>query len=290
MKFINKNEHSVDSRYSQLLSASRHVAASISETPATGLNGAAKYIHHVSCELIKAASTGDEWSDLQGTGILLCLQRLNSVWPLLSRGEIEGEQAIAGDLILWKRAMTEWPMAGYAKMAADFMIQNKLLSGGLLELGAGVGSCGALVADYVGEGYIRTDLQPYLLKRQKIAGSVNRYDFNLPGEWRNLDTVFAVNALHCAKNKEASLGYIYDMLCPGGVVLLGEGVPYTDSNMTPWPLNGFLGLFRGWWDIGGFIPRQLWMATMTKVGFRNVSFSPWLNAEHDLGGIIWAQR
>ena len=95
-------------------------------------------------------------------------------------------------------------------------------------------------------------MQPFLLKRQKIAGTVERYDFNEPGRWRDLDTIFAVNALHCAKDKAATLRHLREMLRQGGALVLGEGRPHTDARGTPWALNAFFGLFRGWWDVGQY--------------------------------------
>ena len=111
-------------------------------------------------------------------------------------------------------------------------------------------------------GSFARDLQPFLLKRQRIAGTVERYDFNEPGTWRDLDTIFAVNALHCAKDKLATLRHLREMLRPGGALVLGEGRPYTDARGTPWALNTFFGLFRGWWDIGGFVSRDDWLAAL----------------------------
>ena len=290
MKYIYKNEENVDDLYRQLLGAARHVALQIVEAPPARMTGAAEYIYRVSLELIAAVSPIHEWSDLRDMAVLSCIHRLVDVWPRLSRGEIDGEEALAGDLMLWKRAMTEWPMGGFAKMSATFLIENHLLGGNVLELGAGVGSCGTLVAGHVGNGYIRTDIQPYLLKRQKMVGSVSQYDFNSPGVWRNIDTIFAVNALHCAKDKHTTLTYVREMLRPGGVVVLGEGMPYTNVRGAPWPLNGFLGLFRGWWDVGGFVSRDTWLANIEKAGFVNAGFARWLVGEHDLGGVIWAER
>src|SRR5262249_13932757 len=149
-----------------------------------------------------------------------CLRRVQDTWSDIASGKIQGEQVFSGDPGLWKRAMTDWPMGGFARMAADFMIEHQLLGGKVLELGAGVGSCSTLVAGHVTEKFIRTDLQPFLLKRQKIVGAVEQYDFNKPGPWRDLDTIFAVNALHCARDKRATVRYLFEMLRKNGVLVL----------------------------------------------------------------------
>ena len=57
--------------------------------------------------------------------IFECMRRLVAVWPDIAARRIEGEQVFSGDPGLWKRAMTEWPMGGFARMAADFMIEQR---------------------------------------------------------------------------------------------------------------------------------------------------------------------
>jgi hypothetical protein len=118
---------------------------------------------------------------------------------------------------------------------------------------------------------------------------VEVYVFNDAGPWRDLDTFFAVFALHCAKDKDVTLRHLHGMLRPGGSVVLGEGRPYT-YDRTPWALNVFFGLFRGWWDIGGFIPREAWLAALRQAGFSHVGFAAWRAGNHDLGGTIWGVK
>lgn len=276
--------------YLRLLDAAREVSAHIVATGPDGMTGAANYIRSAGEEIIAAVGDGKPGTLASDGAIYECLRRVSALWPDLATGKIEGEQAFSSDPGLWKRAMTEWPMGGFARMTADFMIENELLGGSVVELGAGVGSCSALVAAHVTDRYIRTDLQPSLLKRQKIVGTVERYDFNEPGAWRNLDTIFAVNALHCAKDKSASLCHLHAMLHAGGVLVLGEGRPHTDDRGTPWALNPFFGLFRGWWDIGGFVRRKDWITAARQAGFSDVGFAARTAGAHDLGGVIWAVK
>jgi SAM-dependent methyltransferase len=276
-------------KYLSLLGAARDVASQIVRTPHGTLTGAADYIHRASRELAAIPSPDGPPLPL-GDAIFECLRRLLAVWPDIAAHRIEGEQVFSEDPGLWKRAMTEWPMGDFARMAADFMIDHDLLGGKVLELGAGVGSCSALVAGHVSDEFVRTDLQPFLLRRQKIAGTVELYDFNERGRWRNLDTIFSVNALHCAKDKLATLRHLFEMLRAGGVVVLGEGRPYTDDRGTPWALNPFFGLFRGWWDIGGFVPRQGWLAAFKHAGFSGAGYAVRRAGDHDLGGAIWAVK
>jgi SAM-dependent methyltransferase len=276
--------------YLRLLAAAREAAKQIIKTPPEGLSGAALYIRNASQALLDTLPGADRGSREDEGAIFECLRRVVAVWPDIAARGIGGEHVFSGDPGLWKRAMTEWPMGGFARMAADFMIERGLLNGRVLELGAGVGSCSALVAPYVTARYVRTDLQPFLLKRQKIVGTVERYDFNEPGPWRDLDLIFAVNALHCAKDKIATLRHLREMLRQAGMLVLGEGQPVTDDRGTPWALNPFFGVFRGWWDIGGFMGREEWLAAMTKAGFSNTGFAVRRAGAHDLGGVIWAMK
>ena len=138
--------------------------------------------------------------------------------------------------------------------------------------------------------FIRSDLQPFLLKRQRIAGTVQRYDFNEPGMWRDLDTIFAVNALHCAKDKLATLRHLREMLRQGGALVLGEGRPHTDAPGTPWALNTFFGLFRGWWDVGGFVSRDAGLPRSGRPASLGIGFAVRRAGVHDLGGVIWAVK
>lgn len=277
-------------QYLRLLGAARLVAARIVKTPPDGLTGAPRYIHRASRELVDAVpDDGRESLDDDGA-IADCLRRLMAAWPEIAVRNIEGEQIVSGDPGLWKRAMAEWPMGGFARMAADVMIESERLSGRVVELGAGVGSCSSLVAARVSDQFIRTDLQPFLLQRQKIPGTVERYDFNEAGPWQGLETIFAVNALHCARDKVATLRHLFDMLGAGGALFLGEGQPHTDDRRTPWALNPFFGLFRGWWDIGGFVPRERWLAALRQAGFGKIGFAVRRAGVHDLGGVIWAVK
>ena len=275
--------------YQRLLMAARHVASVVVKTPRESLESSALYIHHACQELVSTVDedAGDAFAD--DGAVFECLRRVLSLWPDIAARRVEGEQVFSGDPGLWKRAMTEWPMGGYAKMAADFMIEHKLLGGKVVELGAGVGSCSALVASHVSDAFIRTDLQPFLLKRQKIAGTVERYDFNEPGPWSDRDTIFSVNAVHCAKDKTATAGHLLKMLRPGGVLVLGEGNPHTKDDQ-PWALNPFFGLFRGWWDVGGFVSRNDWFASLRDAGFTEFGYASRRAGQHDLGGVLWAVK
>lgn len=277
-------------RYAALLQVARHVAGRIVKLGGGGLSDSPAYIYRESRKLLECVPDGGAVPiDSEGAAFE-ALRLLLKCWPDIAANRIQGEKIFAGEPGLWKRLMTEWPMREFAQLAAQFMINNDLLGGHVLELGAGVGGCSALVAGHVGENYVRTDLQPFLLIRQKITGTVERYDFNEKGKWQNLDTIFAANAIHCAANKSLTLQYLHEMLRPGGALVLAEGSPRTDDKGTPWALNALFGLFRGWWDVGGYLSRQDWMETMAAAGFKELGYMQRVAGSHDLGGILWGLK
>src|SRR4029453_9782592 len=201
--------------YRRLLGAARQAALEIVKTPSQDLTEAAKYIHKASEDLLARAPAEDRVSLSSAGAIFECLGRLVAVWPDIVAGRIKGEQALASEPGLWKRAMTEWPMGGFAQMTADFMIERNLLGGKVIELGAGVGSCSALVAGHGTDRFVRSDMRPFRPKRRRVAGTVERYDFNEPGPWTDVDTIFATNALHCAQDKVAPLRHLPPLLRGG---------------------------------------------------------------------------
>jgi SAM-dependent methyltransferase len=282
-------------QYRQLLQTARGVAEQIVRTPASGLSGAPQYIHRASQELLNAPfEDGAQSVPAEGAPFEL-FARLAAAWPDLAAGRIEGERVLNLDPLdrtrnLWRRAMMDWPMGEFAQMTARVLIEGDLLGGHVMELGAGVGSCSALVADHVTDRFIRTDLEPFLLRRLKLPGTVESYNFNEPGRWRELDTIFAVNALHCARDKVATLRHLLEMLRTGGVLVIGEGSPHTDDKGTPWALNQCFGMFRGWWDVGGYFARESWIEALRTAGFGDIGFAARRAGAHDLGGVIWAVK
>lgn len=212
-------------------------------------------------------------------------------WEKLARGKISGEDLIKMHKGLWMQLMNDWPMGEYAQFAAGFLKENALLTGDILEVGAGVGNVSRLVYQDVDGNYTRTDLHDALLNKYSYSALQESYDFNYPGRWKNLDTIFGVNALHCATNKEIAIFNLFDMLKEGGYLVIAEGSPVTiEKYQTPWALNYSFGLFQGWYDIGGFIKREAWMSYFKEVGFRSFGALKLRSGRHDLGGIIWGKK
>lgn len=189
---------------------------------------------------------------------------------------------------LWPRLMRSWPMQEYARLAVVKLLdQNVTVESAILEVGAGVGNATALIADDVGEGYVRTDLHPALMP-PGAPGRRLKWDFDEepppslePGSF---DVAFGVNSLHCASDIPSSLGRIVRLLRPGGLLLLAEGEPVTKKDI-PWALNAPFGMLDGWWDRGGFKPRDLWIRHLSRYGA--VFYRRLEEDGHDLGGLLW---
>ena len=199
-----------------------------------------------------------------------------------------GEEVMKENKGMWRELMNGFPMGSYATLCAEFLIKRKLLEGRVLELGAGIGNTSNLIEEYVNDSYIRSDYALDLNKGYK-KGQYMQVDFNYPLPVRDIDTIFAVNALHCANDKGKVISYAYDALNTNGVLVIGEGQknPYKDK---PWVLNIFYGMFTGWWDKGGFLNRIEWIEYLERAGFTNIGWSKIRAGRYDFGGIIWGEK
>lgn len=189
----------------------------------------------------------------------------------------------------WENLMCDEPMGSYSQFAADYLLKNDLLNGSVLEVGSGVGNLSRLIHRHIKSTYIRTDVSPVLLKKFTYSPTQYVYDFMKPGEWKGIDTIVGVNALHCAEDKSVAIKNLYNMLKDGGTLVLSEGLPYTKEG-SPWALNFAFGIFRGWYNIGGFIKRSEWLSIMKEAGFASFGALKLRDGSHDLGGLIWAKK
>lgn len=218
------------------------------------------------------------------------LDQLLADWPKLRNGEISGEEAYARAEGLWERLMCEPPMGTYAEITAELVNHYAKPGDSIVELGAGVGNTSRLLKLPANVSYIRTDINPFLLRMANLPGEPLRYNFDQACSFRDVDIVFAVNALHCAQNPRLTLQFIHDMLDEnGGSLILTEGEPIS-TKLRPWALDVLFCQFKGWWDRTGFRTRSVWMDDLRAVGFRELEFKQLLAGEHDLGGIILARR
>lgn len=187
----------------------------------------------------------------------------------------------------WETLMTSFPMQTYATLAADLFLERGLERGSCLELGAGTGNFSRLVHGSIRD-YVRTDKEPLILD-PSLGGETARLDFDEPFAGRRAETIVAVNALHCARDKGATLRYLFEALVSGGTFLLAEGADPVRSD-EPWCLNLLFGLYDGWWDRGGFLPRDRWRELLRAAGFVGIEERPWVAGEYDWGGLLVARK
>lgn len=274
--------------YIELVALGYDVAATIAETALDGLSGSARYIALEARRWMGLPRPVAKYQLVGPAADIMELLRRN--WLDLCAGKTDGEKLMSENFGAWAKLMRAWPMQPYASQAAEFLRSHGLLDGLVVELGAGVGTASSLVAGHIHGRFVCTDAMPFLMRRRPPGCEVERYDFDEPGPWRAVATFFAVNALHCARDKRATLVELHRMLRPGGALVLAESIPITDAAGTPWPLNMYFGLLKGWWDRGGLLGREAWLDLLREVGFRECGHQRRMAGDYDLGGLIWAVK
>jgi long-chain acyl-CoA synthetase len=280
--------------YDALLAAATQVGQAIAAEPRPSAAPSAARIWDAAAELVAHAPPSlppqpDDRPAAAGPAFR-ALAKLGADWPELRTGRLTGEAAYARAGALWEDLMCQPPMGTYASLAAQFL-QRRLAPGQLVvELGAGVGNASRLLQLPRAVTYFRTDRNPLLLRRRDLNGTPRRYDFDTAPPFRQVDIVFAVNALHCAREPRQTLAYVLEMLREGGLLLLAEGNPRTDASGRPWALDIVFCQFSGWWDRGGFRTRASWLADLRASGFQALGGQRLLAGPHDLGGLVWGQR
>jgi SAM-dependent methyltransferase len=205
------------------------------------------------------------------------------------------------DLNLWTRMMCDDLMGEYARMAVDFLRANEIQKRSILELGSGVGNARRLLSPHlpVGDSYFPTD---FLGAEEETPGRPWRFDFDSAVDWGALAAgerlrvssgfgcVFAVNALHCSIAPAEVICRATAALAPGGLLLLGEGNPSPLDDSTPWAGDLLFSPFNGWWDRGGFRPRESWVTWMIEAGLHDIGYAVLRSGKYDLGGLVWAWK
>ena len=247
------------------------------------------YIYNNACLLDKYCNLSKGKSECFNSPAFELIDLIKNNWDKICLDNITGENLISQQKGLWYRLMTMWPMNNYAKFMFDFLFSNNLLSGKVLEIGSGVGNASVLVKDHIQGMYIRTDISEKLLEKYKYSKIQEVYDFDTESRWDNLNLIFGVNALHCSKNKVRAISNLYNALQNNGYLVIAEGENITADNL-PWALNLGFGIFKGWYDCGGFLPRAEWLEMFKKIGFKSYGACMLRSGKHDLGGIIWGKK
>ncbi len=271
-------------RYEALLGHATRVAETIVLNKPDRANTQAMVIWGEAYQLASRPGRSITGTDTGPAGVLLDV--LEGAWPAIASEAMSPGYLMRGERDLWRDLMQSWPMGHYAMLMSAFLMRRDLLTNRLLEVGTGVGNCSTLLAEFVTGELVRTDLRPALAP--PIAGQpmCQTYDFDTPWGENDFEVVFGVNALHCSADPCNAVRHLYNALDEGGTLVLAEGAPYTRAD-TPWALSCMFGLFGGWWDKGGFLPRHTWLQYLDDLPHSETGWARLRSGGHDLGGLVW---
>jgi SAM-dependent methyltransferase len=229
-------------------------------------------------------------------------------YPAVLKGETSGEQALFGPegIVPWvKYFSNDNPLYAVSNkvgaIAAAHVLQS--CSGGILEIGAGLGSgADTLLREIEKTGlaaqvstYHLTEISPLFLKRaqRKLSAWQARnslvfaeldIDRPFPAEVvspGSFALVYGVNVLHVARDLAATLGELRNALREGGMLVMAECVrPFADTALPIELVFNLLDSFRnpilvpGWRPNGGFLTPEQWVAALDANGFQDVRVYP----------------
>lgn len=258
---------------------------------------------------ISAAESGEGRVDDPALDMLARCR--SGLYPFLEGRRRGVEIVFPGERRLWTRLHHESLFfAPYADLAG-FVVAEVLAAGGtVLEIGAGTGAGTAAVlrraaASQIGR-YVFTDIGETFLHDAKSAYAgldcmvFERLDLNDPTEVAaryagTLDVVFAINALHVARDLERTVSAVAAMLKPGGRLVLGEGGRPDWSKI--WRIDLIFGFLEGWWDVAvdptirpepGFLKAEAWIELLRRCGLPHACMLPRSNP--GLGGVVVGRR
>lgn len=285
--FISRNIE--QNQYRLISNQCRRIAEKILSLPApTKKESRAEYIYRQAEAFYSRSKKYDDIDVELSDAISQSLEVFEENIGEILADNMTGEQLMKLYPGLWRRLMNESPMGEYAHLCAAFLLKGNRLGGKVVELGSGIGNTSDLIKDSINDEYVRSDIGKDLNSRFP-RGEYASIDFNKPLPVQGVNTIFATNALHCAKDKKQTLEYIFNSLEVGGSLIIAEGEAFTHEN-TPWALNMFYGLFDGWWNISGFLSRRDWLDLFEKAGFEDIGWSILWSGHHDLGGLIWGKK
>ena len=177
----------------------------------------------------------------------------------------------------------------------------------VLEIGAGTGSTTTYVLSKLGRRpveYTFTDVSPLFLNRAREKfrdapfmryalldiGRASAPQGFAPGTF---DVVVGANVVHATPDLEQTMQHVHELLAPGGLVVLLEGMtPQRFGDVT-------VGLLDGWWAYAdtsrrsyALMPRDQWLALLGETGFVGSVAVPGENAGPLLSqqAVLVAQR
>ena len=231
-----------------------------------------------------------------------------SQYPAVLRGETSGEAALfsAERLAAWADYFSNENTLYAVSNTIGAIAAARALAeepGGVLELGGGLGSAALALRDRLAatgsaeavSAYRFSELSiPFLRRAQRSLGdrfgpapiAFARLDMDRPFaaggvERESYALVWAVNALHVAKDLAFTLGEIRDALRPGGTLVVAECVrPFAARPVYLEFVFNLLEGFRspvlvpGWRPNGGFLTPEQWTGALAANGFGDVRWLP----------------
>lgn len=279
-------------RYRALAAHAQRAAAAIANSDHRPACARAGRIHASALALLASGTRPLPARETPRSAAHYALDALVEDWPHLADGSIDGSDMMRRRPGLWRRLMTEWPMASYADLVIEVLDRAHALTGRVLEVGSGVGNTTSRLASRCHGTFTWSDKDEVLVRRGswKGAGTVFDFDRDPPDGLGPFDTIVATNAAHCAADVLLTLRRLQATLAPGGRIFLAEGASPTRHDGTPWALDVLFCAFDGWWDRSGFRTRWEWLGLLEAAGFVELGFTALHAAEDDLGGVVWATR
>jgi SAM-dependent methyltransferase len=202
---------------------------------------------------------------------------------------------------LWVEFQDRDPIGSWYADQVALALRPHLPGARLLELGGGVGATTRRIGADL--GLVReltfTDVSKSFLRRIKrvvpsdAPVSTELLDVNEPpSEFGTFDVIYGTNVVHVARDPVAVLRWAREHLSDGGIVVLGEGAPYSVDE--PWPLELLFALLPAWWDVpalpwrprAGFLTTEQWVWAMKEAGLRP-STLVWDDDRRCFGGVYY---
>lgn len=236
---------------------------------------------------------GDEADDPMVRMLDRCWERV----PDFIAGRRTGVDLVfpRGDRRLWADLQARSAhMRPYARVAADAL--GRLVRPGTTVLEVGAGS-GAATGEFLARAgvtppgrYVMSDVSPSFLRdaRERFTAPWLEYaafDFTRPAAAQELperqfDVVVGTNALHCAADVDAALAHTWELVAPGGHLVLAEGARPVDGSA--WRPELIFALLPGWWQVSlgarrgqvGFLTAPEWSAAVDGLPHARATVAP----------------